>query len=188
MSGVRIFLSNPASRRIAALLGIGGVVTLGLRLFSRMGRAILLAVGITTLACGGTNEPTQPPPPAAPTLLTPANDAVIVQNDAPGCPFDARYGAGLQIPFDWTDVTPAAGLAGYEIQLQSERASLPALDTTVQVSEHLHLRCNSYVSDSFLDGWVWKVRAVDRSGQFGPWAERRFSYAPCRIGPRPCSP
>ena len=153
-----------------------------------MFRATLFAMGLTMLSCRGTDAPTQPPPPppAAPTLLGPAMDAVIAQNDAPGCPFDVRFGAGFQIPFDWADVTTPVGLSGYEILVQREGAALPAVNRSVQVSEYLHLDCTTYVADQLLDAWVWKVRAVDRRGQFSEWAERRFSFAPCRIGQRPC--
>ena len=112
---------------------------------------------------------------------------MIPQNDpTSGCAFHAAAGFGSRIAFDWTDVSAAAGLAGYEIQVAREGAAIPIVNASTQGSEYVDLACASYVVDRNLDNWIWKVRAVDRNGQFGEWAERRFSFAPCRIGRRAC--
>jgi hypothetical protein len=112
---------------------------------------------------------------------------VIPQNDpTSGCPFDVSAGAGFRIAFDWTDASAAGGIAGYEIYLQNETASLPRINSSTTTSSYVDLGCKTYVVDQYLEGWIWRVRAVDRTGQFGEWSERRFSFAPCRIGRRPC--
>ena len=132
-------------------------------------------------------SPTPPAPPSRPVLLLPEADAVIPQNDpATGCAAVSGVGTGLRVAFDWADVDAPAGLAHYEIHAQHEGSTFPIVDTTTRASQHVHVACGSYVVDSNLDNWVWRVRAVDLRGQASEWAERRFSYAPCRIGRRPC--
>jgi hypothetical protein len=112
---------------------------------------------------------------------------VIAQNDAEsGCPFHPVAGAGARISFDWSDVEAPAGLAEYQIHVQREGATIPIVDSVATSSRYLQLVCSSYVADPLLEGWIWRVRAVDRNGQTGEWAERRFSFGPCRIGRRPC--
>ena len=156
-----------------------------------MRETLLCFAAVSLFACGGsvtapTPTPT-PAPPGPPVLLTPAANAVIPQNNPnSGCPFDVMSGAGIRIDFDWADVTAPGGLAGYEILVQRQQSELPLVNTATTVSEYHFQRCGSYAAGANLDGWVWKVRAVDRLGQFGPWAERSFSYAPCRIGDRYC--
>lgn len=161
-------------------------------------RLVVIAIALVATSCGETRttatqptQPTTPPPPPAPparpTLLAPDADAVIPQNDpTAGCAFDGSRGAGFRIAFDWADVSASAGPARYEIRMQNEDASLPAVNTITETSDYVHLACSTYVVEHFLEGWVWKVRAIDRTGQVGEWAERRLSFAPCRIGRRPC--
>jgi hypothetical protein len=117
----------------------------------------------------------------------PEVNAVVTQNDsATGCPFDVRAGAGSLITFDWEDLAAPAGLAGYEILVQHRNAAFPIVEASATTSQYLYRACRSYVADPNLGGWVWRVRGVDRLGQFGPWVERSFSFAPCRIGRRHC--
>jgi hypothetical protein len=147
-------------------------------------------------ACGGGSTPPPtavatpsppPAPPGRPVLIAPENDTVIPQNDPEsGCPADSFAGAGARISFDWSDVEAPAGLAEYQIHVQREGATIPVVNTPVAASRHLFLLCNAFVADALLEGWIWRVRAVDRTGQTSDWAERRFAFAPCRLGRRPC--
>jgi hypothetical protein len=132
-------------------------------------------------------SPVPPAPPSRPVLLAPEADAVIPQNDpATGCAVVAGVGAGHRVVFDWADVDAPAGLARYEIHVQHEGSVIPIVDTITQASQHVYVACSAYVADPNLEDWVWKVRAVDARGQASEWSERRYSYAPCRIGRRPC--
>ena len=84
-------------------------------------------------------------------------------------------------------MTAEAGLAGYQVVVHGPRSpNLPIVDTRVLASEYVSLDCGGYVADPNLEGWVWKVRAFDRSGQTSEWSERRFHYGPCRVNGRPC--
>jgi hypothetical protein len=47
--------------------------------------------------------------------------------------------------------------------------------------------CGSYVVDSNLEGWSWRVRARDELGNFSDWSEPgTFRFEPCRLGRRVC--
>ena len=159
-------------------------------------RALVPVLALTlAVACGeGPTVPAAPipsptpaAPPSRPALLAPEADAVIPQNDpATGCTAVPGVGTGLRVAFDWADVDAPAGLDYYEIHAQRDGATIPIVDTTTRASQHVHMACGAYVADQNLDNWVWRVRAVDLRGQASDWAERRYSYAPCRIGRRPC--
>jgi hypothetical protein len=150
---------------------------------------------LTAGSCGGGRtaptlpavSPTPAPPPARPTLIAPAADAAIPQNNPEsGCAFHSSAGGGYRIDFDWEDVSAPAGLARYEIYAKRDQSIIPIVDTVTQSSDYVHVACSAYVADANLEGWTWRVRAVDRNGRFSDWVERPFSYAPCRIGRRPC--
>ena len=164
-----------------------------------MRKSLFVIAAMLLVACGSDNPtapvtptPTQmptpiptptptPAPPGLPILLAPEANAVIPQdNPSPGC----SYTAGYRIDFDWADLTAPAGLAGYEIQVKRQLAEFPALYASVTASEYHNQACGGYVIDQNLGGWVWSVRGVDRLGQFGPWADRPFSFGPC--GPQYC--
>jgi len=114
-------------------------------------------------------------------------DAVIPQNDpTSGCAFNPRLGYGNRIPFDWTDVSADAGVAGYDIVVQGATAIIPIVNTRAPSSDYLHRDCNGFVVDRLSQGWMWRVRAVDRTGQVGEWAEGRYNYGPCRVDGRLC--
>jgi hypothetical protein len=159
-----------------------------------MSRTSLVVVAIAAASCG--RDPAAPSlpvstaplsPPGAPVLLEPAPGAVIPQTgEASGCAFHPS-GFGHRIVFDWAAPASAAGVESYEIHAQGPSATIPIVSTRVVASEHVYLACGSYVADRNLEGWVWRVRAVDLRGQTGEWAEGRFSYAPCRTRGRPCS-
>ena len=119
--------------------------------------------------------------PRAPRLLIPKKDAVVPQNNAFGCTPHATRGYGIQMVFDWADVSDADGIAAYDIYAKKDTASFPIIDTSVPFSTYTHTSCNSFVIDSNLTGWEWKVRARDNLGNVGPWRARTFSFAPCKL-------
>jgi hypothetical protein len=100
---------------------------------------------------GGTAppQPPPPPPPAAPTLLSPADAAVVAQ----------------PVTFDWTDVT---GAVSYTIQVDEISAFgaplILSADTTA----------SQLTTSALPDGnWFWRVRAVDSAGTPGAWSAVR---------------
>ena len=97
-----------------------------------------------------------PPPPAAPSLLSPANDA---------------KGVPQPVRLDWSDV---ANAASYEVQVDdSSTIAAPFVaNPTVTVSEAI---LNAGLPAQRL--W-WRVRARNSAGVFGPFsATRRFTPA-----------
>jgi hypothetical protein len=127
--------------------------------------------------------------PSTPVLLTPIGNASIQQNDPTiGCPFYPSRGYGFRIFFDWTDSSSQVGIAGYEIFAERESALVPIVDAFVTDSQLTVVSCNTFVIDQNLEGWRWRVRARDNSGNLGEWtAFAQFRFAPCRIEGTPCS-
>jgi hypothetical protein len=117
-----------------------------------------------------------------PTLFAPDSGARIRQNDSTiGCPYHQFRGRGFEIRFDWSDVERPAGTAGYQLFVKKVTAQYPVFDGFVGASELVFTQCNAFVIDRNLEGWEWKVRAVDSTGAPGVWSESRpFSFAPCR--------
>jgi hypothetical protein len=104
----------------------------------------------TTLTVIAAGSP--PPTPAAPTLISPANDAVLTQ----------------PVTFDWNDVTAAAS---YQIQIDdaSTFTAPVVVDQTVTPSQ--------FTTGGFANAlhW-WRVRGINSAGTAGPWsAVRRFT-------------
>lgn len=97
----------------------------------------------------GSADPT-PVPLTAPTLLSPANDA--------------RWAPGVSQRFDWSDVS---GAGGYVLQVSASSAF-----TTVELQRSVTA---SEVALSFASEGAryWRVRAVDGSGNPGPWSATR---------------
>ena len=95
----------------------------------------------------------QTTPPAAPSLVSPGNDA--------------RFSARQTITFDWSDV---AGAASYTIQIDdSDRFPSPLVLTQTLTSSQF---ASSALPTKRL--W-WRVRANSTSGTPGPWSSvRRF--------------
>ncbi len=92
-------------------------------------------------------------PLAAPTLLSPANDA--------------RFSAGQAIAFDWTDVT---GAAFYTIQIDDSDTFTAPLTVSQTVAQSA-----TTISGLPAQRLWWRVRANDASGNPGAWsAVRRF--------------
>lgn len=129
--------------------------------------------------CGGSPvAPSRSPAPfvlTAPKLLTPAAGAVIQQNDpSTGCPArpDSAYAYGFQIFFSWEPSQSSAGVASYQVYSKHPSAQLAAVDVRVPATQHLERRCNTFTAN--LNGWEWKVQAIDTNGQVSPWSEIRL--------------
>jgi len=90
---------------------------------------------------------------AAPTLVSPANDA--------------RFPPGSSITFDWSDV---AGAASYTIQIDNEQSF--AAPITVNQTTGVSQLTTSTLPTARM--W-WRARANDSGGAAGAWsAVRRF--------------
>jgi hypothetical protein len=99
-----------------------------------------------------TAAPAPPPTPAAPTLVSPANDATVAQ----------------PITFDWNNV---ANATSYEIQIDnSSTISAPFVaNQIVSVSQ-------ATIGGLPAQGLWWRVRARNSAGVFGPFSSiRRFT-------------
>ena len=122
----------------------------------------------------------QPSGLAAPELLAPINNAAVVQNNPSiGCSLNPDRGYGFEIAFDWTDVAAAVE---YDLFATHRGAPLPLVDTQVSDSDHTDTRCGSFVIDSNLDDWDWRVRARDAQGNTGNWSQTAtFRFEPCRL-------
>jgi len=88
-------------------------------------------------------------PPAAPTLLEPANGAKINDNT---------------LTFRWTQVTDASGVA-YTIQVDND-ADFNSPEVNVS-----GLTENTYTPSALVDeNYSWRVRAIDNAGNEGGWS------------------
>ena len=131
----------------------------------------------------------------APTLITPINNAAFKQSDpSNGCSLHRTRGFGWNLIFDWTDSHSLFGIARYEMLVKHKDRAFsfgnpPFGQFFVIGSEFVDRRCAAFVSDDLLDGWEWRVRAVDNFGNVGPWSETgTFRFEPCRLADgRPCS-
>ena len=152
-----------------------------------MTRAVILFVAIVMAGCGGPTSPSSSVPPSpsgtAPALVAPEADAFIRQNDpATGCPNDPVWGHGFQVTFSWSAVRDATA---YRVTLKHRYASVPIFDEVLPETAYRFRRCTTAVDSS--EGWEWKVLAIGRNGQEGPWsAPRRLNFTTCRIGEVSC--
>lgn len=114
------------------------------------------------------------------TLVSPEQEAVIAQNlPSTGCTPSPTRGNGLIIEFDWK-ATHKSAIAAYQLVAQFDTA-IPIVDATLTGTSYTYVNCNAFVPDSNLDGWAWRVRAMDNQGNFGAWTEASFTFAPCRL-------
>jgi hypothetical protein len=107
-----------------------------------------------------TTGTTPPPTPAAPTLLSPAQDATVTQ----------------PVTFDWSDAT---GAASYTIQIDdSSTFSAPQI-----VSQNIAV--SSFTTSSLPAKRLWwRVRGINSAGVAGPWSvTRRFTAQAPSPGP-----
>jgi hypothetical protein len=90
-----------------------------------------------------------PSPPPAPTLISPANGAVMDN----GCKDRSN---GITWDFDWSDVP---GATAYHLRVWRNPA-LPVInDMGVPASSYHYDSPQTYVINSNLNGWRWMVRA-----------------------------
>jgi hypothetical protein len=114
-------------------------------------------------------------------LLSPGEGAFVPQNDAStGCPADATRGYGFVIEFEWK-ANHEKDVAAYQLFVQHPDAIYPIVDVIVRETTYTDLDCNTFVIDSHLEGWQWRVRALDRQGNFSDWAQGVFNFTPCRL-------
>jgi hypothetical protein len=124
----------------------------------------------------------------APTLVEPADGAAIPQNNPNiGCAFVADRGYGFATDFTWTAAASSAGVESYHLFVKHPDALNPLLDTQVQGTHYTDRHCNAYVTPQNLEGWQWRVQAIDARGTAGPWSESRtFRFQVCRVGALIC--
>jgi hypothetical protein len=97
--------------------------------------------------------------PPAPTLISPANGAVMDN----GCKDRSN---GITWDFDWSDVP---GATAYHLRVWRNPA-LPVInDMNVPSSSFHYDSPQTYVINSNLNGWRWRVRAKVH-GTWGPWS------------------
>ena len=127
---------------------------------------------VAKLDLAGTSPPQPPPPPplAAPTLISPADAAVVTQ----------------PVTFDWSDVS---GAAFYTIQVDE----ISAFGAPLIMSEST--TASQFTTSSLPDGnwnWFWRVRAVNAQGTPGAWSAVRTigvqSAPPPPPPPTPAAP
>jgi len=126
--------------------------------------------------------------PDTPTLIEPINNQTIQQNNPDiGCQFDAFFGFGYEIFFDWTDSEASSGISGYNLFVIGPNAIFPLIDIFVTESEFTFTSCNSFIIDSNLMGWQWNVQAVGNGAKLisqGKLSEvsesQTFQFEPCK--------
>ncbi len=160
----------------------------------RMIGSMLSVLGVAAAAACAGSDAVAPPQISAwsgtVTLVAPLAGARFVQNDTLiGCPTHATRGSGFRLSFDWGDVERADR---YAIHLKRVGALFPVIDQNVYQSQVEFTSCNSFVIDANLDGWVWRVAAIDdRPGAMPDtlWSEERgYGFQPCRLaGGVPCN-
>lgn len=115
------------------------------------------------------------------TLLSPAQDAVLRQNDpSTGCPANSSRGYGTRLDLDWTAASHPSGVE-YEVRVQKIGARLALIDTVTSATDLTRISCGAYIIDTNLRDWQWQVRAHTGDGQTGAWAIGHFHYEPCRL-------
>jgi hypothetical protein len=135
---------------------VGGISLIAAQLTSDSRPDLVLVVGganVSSAVFINTTGLTPPPTPAAPTLVSPGNDATATQ----------------PVTFDWADV---ANASAYEIQVDDSSTFAPPFRALQ----------NANVSQATIGSlppgvrlW-WRVRARNSAGVFGPFsAARRFT-------------
>jgi hypothetical protein len=122
---------------------------------------------VAKFAVGSDAPPPPPPPPAvpaAPTLVSPNDAAVVTQ----------------PVTFDWTDVT---GAASYTIQVDEiPQFGLPLIFTANPTVSQLA------TSALPAGDWFWRARAVNTAGTPGPWSAVRAIHVQSAPPPPPPPP
>jgi hypothetical protein len=123
--------------------------------------------GVLTLsALFAMGEPGRSPQFPGPDLITPANGEVMDN----GC---RDRSDGIKWDFDWSDVP---GASAYYIKVWKNPALPVVNQTNVTTSDYTHDRPKSYIINSNLTGWRWRVRAKV-GGVWGRWSKLGFFRA-----------
>lgn len=125
-------------------------------------------------------------PPLPLLLVSPSAGRVMAQNQPDtGCPANPTGSRGIHIRFQWQ---PVHGAKAYRLVVWRTGSDLPSIDTNTQGVSYEKTWC-SYVADTDLNGWKWRVEASDPAGRLITSSETRpFRSAPCGFSPsgRPC--
>ncbi len=72
---------------------------------------------------------------------------------------------------------------GYRLVARHESAINPMIDVRIwDATEHTEVRCNTFTTDQYLDGWSWFVEAFDaKHDPITRSEDRVFLFAPCRL-------
>jgi hypothetical protein len=147
---------------------------------------LTVATALVSVTCIGTAAGARRPPPVPVTLIAPAADVVIVQND-PALQticsgINPAYGNGFRITFDWTDYEPVSKVKTYTVELHHGATIFStSLDTTGAESTYDYIACGNFVTDSNLTGWYWQVIVNGKGPAVQDPEQRPFSFAPCRL-------
>jgi hypothetical protein len=116
------------------------------------------------------------------TLLDPAPDVVIVQNNpATGCAANPTYGFGILMTFDWSSSKALTRKQTYTLTIHRAGA-LPDTYDGLTESTFVLSECASFVLDQNLSNWFWQVSMIGGHGRVVAVSEQRpFSFAPCRL-------
>lgn len=146
---------------------------------------LTVATTLVSVTCIGNAAGGKLPPSVPVTLIAPAADVVIVQNDsalAAVCPFNPTYGYGFRITFDWTDYQPASRVKTYTVELHHGATTFfSSLDTTGRESTYDYIACNNFVIDSNLTGWYWQVIVHGKGPAVQDTEHRPLSFGSCRL-------
>ena len=150
------------------------------------GVVALVALAVVTAAC-------KPASPGVITLVTPAANAIVTQNDpvlATQCPANAARGTGYVIEFSWTLPSDVSQFKRYQVVLQHGSSIPIELDVDgASTTSFTHLSCNSFVIDTNLSGWHWQVNALGNGDKVVASSEQRaLTFGPCRLADAtPCN-
>jgi len=117
------------------------------------------------------------------TLLSPAANVVVAQNDtATGCPATPTHPYGYMITFSWSD-SPLRNGSTYTVQIQHAGSSFPiVVGEGLTTSTYAFVDCNGFIVDANLSNWSWEVMRVRGNGAVARVsAQRPFSFGPCRV-------
>lgn len=99
-----------------------------------------------------------------PRLLEPLAEAILPQPESG------------EWRFDWED---APSGRAYEIVVLGPSAIFPLVRAVTSTSQYVRNVRGSFIIDSNLRGWSWRVRAQYHNGKWGPWSRvRRFNVQP----------
>ena len=126
---------------------------------------------------------------STPAPRSPSKGDRIKQNNAiTGCPFHPQRGHGFAIRFSWEPAPSDRPIERYELQWR--RGEFTGFEPVVATTDKFYdfVACQAFVIDANLEGWFWRVRAVDVDGKIGHWSPlTEFAFAPCRLaGGGPC--